>query len=610
MKVKTSNHISTLVKQLPTPTAFLDSNFMLLYASHSWLEHFNCTRNQYFGRCIRHLPQFSESQVVAQLKFCLEGQPQKLIFKGTYQDDQYRNYQFHCTPWYNDYENIIGIIIQAEDITRHLENEVRFEKLENLIKDQSELSKVGTWEYDVLSQRLVWSEMTKRIHEVPEDFQPDVDTAIDFYINGHERNTIAMLIHNGITKGQSWKIKSKIKTHKGKEKWVVTTGKPLHENNGVIRLVGTFQDITEKELAAQQIQEREQLLHTLIDNIPLNIYIKDLNSRKILVNKAECDFLGVPNAKQILGKCDHDLYDNETANQLREEDLEVIASNKPILSKEQLITKKGKQVPMLISKIPLKNLMGEVNAILGIGMDISTLKEKENELRSLINVTAKQNKKLLDFAHIISHDLRSHTANFSMLLEFLVQEQNESEKENIIKMLYKASDRLMETLENLNAVVAINTNANIEQESLDLHEKARGITKNLKNYIEKKEALVINKIRKGTMVKATPSYLENIIQSMITNAIKYSHPNRSPKIVLEAKKQENGTLFSITDNGLGIDLEKYGDKLFGMYKTFHNNTSRGIGLYLVKNQIEAMGGSITVHSKVGKGSIFNIVLDD
>ena len=398
---------------------------------------------------------------------------------------------------------------------------------------------------------------------------------------------------------------------KHNEKWVITTGKPLYDNDEVIRLVGTFQDITEKELAAQQIQEREQILHTLIDNIPLNIYIKDLNSRKILVNKAECDFLGVPNAKELLGKCDHDLYDNRTANQLREEDLEVIANNKAILSKEQWITtKKGNEIPMLVSKIPLKNLMGEVNAILGIGMDISTLKEKENELRSLINVTTKQNKKLLDFAHIISHDLRSHTANFSMLLEFLVQEKNENEKENIIKMLYKASDRLMETLENLNAVVAINTNTHIEKEPLNLYHKVRHITKNLKNYIEKKEALVINKIPKGTRVNAAPSFLENIIQSMITNAIKYSHPNRAPKIVLEAKKLENCTLFSITDNGLGIDLEKYGDKLFGMYKTFHNNTSRGIGLYLVKNQIEAMGGSVTVYSKVGKGSTFNIVLND
>jgi len=584
---------------------------MLLYASHSWLEHFNCTRNQYFGRCISHLPQFSESQVVAQLKFCLEGIPQKLIFKGTYQDHQFKNYQFHCTPWYNDNENIIGIIIQAEDITGHLENEVRFEKLENLIKDQSELSKVGTWEYDILTQGVTWSDMTKKIHDVPEDFHLNVDSAIDFYINGHERNTMAMLVHNGITKGQSWKVKSKIKTYKGQEKWVITTGKPLYENDEITRLIGTFQDITDKELAGQQIKEREQLLHTLIDNIPLNIYIKDLNSRKILVNKAECDFLGVPNAKQLIGKSDHDLYDEVMATKLREEDLEVIASNKPILSKEQMLsTKDGRKVPMLISKIPLKNLMGEVNAILGIGMDISTLKEKENELRSLIRVTSEQNKKLLDFAHIISHDLRSHTANFSMLLEFLVQEKDEKEKENIIRMLYRASERLMETLENLNVVVAINTNINIEQKRLDLNEKVTKITHNLKNFIQKKEALLINKIPKDTFIKAAPIYLENIIQNMITNAIKYSHPNRSPRIVLRAIKKRNTTVFSIQDNGLGIDLEKYGEKLFGMYKTFHNNTSRGIGLYLVKNQIEAMGGSINVSSKVDVGTTFNIVFND
>ncbi len=604
--------VNNLVKQLPTPTALLDTDFKLLHASHSWLEHFDCTRNQYFGKCISQLPQFIESQVLAQLKFCLEGTPQKLLFDTNASATQYKNYQFTCTPLYNENENIIGIILQAEDISSYLENEVRFEKLENLLKDQSEMTKVGTWEYHIATEELTWSNMTKKIHEVPEDFQPNVDAAIDFYISGHERNSIAMFFHNGMIKGQPWTTKSKIKTATGKEKWVITSGKPVHRGNQIIRLVGTFQDITEQEVAEQQIREREQILHTLIDNIPLNIYIKDLNSKKILVNKAECDFLGVPNPQELIGKSDYDFFDEEMATKLRDEDLEIIFNEKPVFSKERMVaTRAGKEVPMLVSKIPLKNLGGQIYAILGISMNISSLKEKENELRKLINVTSEQNKKLINFAHIISHNLRSHTANFSMLLEFLMQEQDDKEKEKLVNMLSQASQSLMETLENLNIVVDINTNINIEQEHLDLNEKIKQSLKALEAFLKQKKAKVKIDIPAGTTLKAAPAYLDNIILNVLKNAVIYAHPDRTPVINLTAKKEGDATVLSIKDNGLGIDLDKYGDKLFGMYKTFHNNKdARGIGLYIVKNQVEAMGGTIEVESKVGIGATFNIRLND
>ena len=106
---------------------------------------------------------------------------------------------------------------------------------------------------------------------------------------------------------------------------------------------------------------------------------------------------------------------------------------------------------------------------------------------------------------------------------------------------------------------------------------------------------------------SVPAYLESIILNLITNAVKYGSPSRSTKISLEASKGDKGITFSVKDNGLGIDLERYGDKIFGMYKTFHNNKeARGLGLYIIKNQIEAMDGFITVESAVDKGSIFKV----
>jgi signal transduction histidine kinase len=104
-----------------------------------------------------------------------------------------------------------------------------------------------------------------------------------------------------------------------------------------------------------------------------------------------------------------------------------------------------------------------------------------------------------------------------------------------------------------------------------------------------------------------PAYLDSILMNFITNAVKFRDPKREPEIRISTSVNEDYTILRIADNGLGIDLKKHGSKLFGMYKTFHENAeARGIGLYITKNQVEAMEGKITTTSKVGKGTTFNI----
>ena len=118
---------------------------------------------------------------------------------------------------------------------------------------------------------------------------------------------------------------------------------------------------------------------------------------------------------------------------------------------------------------------------------------------------------------------------------------------------------------------------------------------------------IINNISDDVHISAVPTYADSILMNFITNAVKYKSPDRDPIIELSTTRTNGYTVLSIKDNGLGIDLNKYGDKLFGMYKTFHNNDeARGIGLYITKNQIDAMDGKVTTTSEVGKGTTFNI----
>ena len=104
--------------------------------------------------------------------------------------------------------------------------------------------------------------------------------------------------------------------------------------------------------------------------------------------------------------------------------------------------------------------------------------------------------------------------------------------------------------------------------------------------------------------------MDSILLNLITNAIKYKHENRDPIIELKTRldfKDNDRVILEIKDNGSGIDLDKFGDKLFGMYKTFHyNKDARGIGLFITKNQIESLNGEISVESEPEIGTTFTI----
>ncbi len=607
-------HINSyLIRQLPTATVFLNKKFELVHASDKWIAAFGMADFEVIGKPIHKLFKEVSDVWMDAMKSCLKGEPgQKGVEGYASGDGQECWFEWTNLPWFDENENVIGIIISTEDITERVKRDLSYEKLEILLKDKSEIAQIGSWDYNVMTDRLQWCNMTRQIHEVSSDYEPNITSAVNFYKEGYSRNTISMAMFNAMEHKKPWCEKLEILSYTGKEKWVIAAGRPMFKNGNYIGLIGTLQDITPIVKSEIKTRESEHLLRTVIDNIPINVYIKDVESRKILVNKSECEFLEVTDPSKLLGKNDFDLYDAAFAQNSREEDLFVMNSQTPVLSRETVIIgMDGKATPFLSSKIPFNGADGQARGIIGISLDITNLKQQEAELRNLISVTSLQNKKLINFAHIISHNLRSHTANFSMLLDFLVKEKDEKEKEHIVGMLTSASNNLLETLENLNDVVAISSNTNIRKEYVNLNNKIDIVTKNLGGLIRSNKASIINNIPNDTEIQVIPAYIENILTNFFTNAIKYRKEDCDPEIVLSATTKDQYTVLSIKDNGLGIDLDKYGDKLFGMYKTFHyKKDAKGIGLYITKNQIEAMKGKIEVTSVVGEGSTFKIFFND
>lgn len=243
----------------------------------------------------------------------------------------------------------------------------------------------------------------------------------------------------------------------------------------------------------------------------------------------------------------------------------------------------------------------------GIMIDITEQKKAQKTLRDSFVLVNEQNKRLLNFSYIVSHNLRSHTSNIQAITELIDISEAEPERKELVHLLKRASNSLNETLMNLNQVVNIQTSINIHIEPLNLENYIDKTIVTLNEEIIAKNVLIKKNDSCDLIINYNPAYLESILLNIIFNAIRYSHPDKRPVIEINCFKENNQQVLQISDNGIGIDLDKHGKELFGMYKTFTDHTdSKGIGLFISKNQIDAMGGRITVSSVVNEGTTFSI----
>lgn len=271
------------------------------------------------------------------------------------------------------------------------------------------------------------------------------------------------------------------------------------------------------------------------------------------------------------------------------------------------IRKDGNLVWIKLTVSPLWLAGEEPSNHIAIIQDITKRKEAEFNLNKGYQMVTDQNRRLLNFSYIISHDLRSHTSNIQSLLNLYSLTEAEDEKETYIKLITKVSNSLNQTLYDLNEVVAIQSNVDIKLETLTVNKYLNQTVELLSFEISKKNAVIRKEVPENMQVNFNPAYFESVLLNLISNALRYSHQERNPEINVKAYQEDSGWVMEISDNGIGIDLDRHGDKLFGLYKTFTDRpNSRGVGLFITKNQIEAMGGKIEVESTPDQGTLFRM----
>jgi len=226
---------------------------------------------------------------------------------------------------------------------------------------------------------------------------------------------------------------------------------------------------------------------------------------------------------------------------------------------------------------------------------------------NLLNELAVQNTQLNDFANITSHNLRSPAGNITALISTIDDESAIEEYKTVFEMLKKVAQNLNDSLNQLIEVLHVKKNKIIEKESLNFYEIYSKTIESLQGEILNSKAVISANFENAASLVYSRIYLESIFHNLISNAIKYKDEARLPEINIHTEIKNNKLLLHVKDNGLGIDLERYGDKIFGMHQVFHKHpNAKGIGLFMTKTQIESTNGKISVASEVNKGTTFTV----
>ena len=282
-----------------------------------------------------------------------------------------------------------------------------------------------------------------------------------------------------------------------------------------------------------------------------------------------------------------------------------VMAGMPHGSEYRLITKDG-DLKWFREGINFIRQNGTIVSVIGIIVDITDLRNAKDNLQRSLDIVSKQNKQLMQFSYIVSHNLRSHIGNISSLCGLIKDPDTTADEQNVyVNHLYGISEILNDTMEGLNEVTHIQTTAELTVKPLYIKEFIDKTLAILSNIFAAKNAKIITEVNDTDVIDYYQPYLESVLLCFISNALKYSSPER--QLLLKVTYDESKRVLTFEDNGIGIDLEQHGDKIFGLFKKFTTNSdSRGIGLYIAKNQIEAMGGSVTVESTIDVGTVFKI----
>jgi len=509
-------------------------------------------------------------------------------------------------------EQIVGTACYTRNITERKKSELLIRANEARLAEAQSLAKIGNWEIDLVKLALLWSAQTSRIF----DFERDaIDLSHEVFlslVHPDDRKKVEDAFNYSFGRNLDKKavntIEHRIITKNGEEKTVEERWQILYDETGTaIKAVGTCQDITERKKSEQE----NKFKAVLLDTIGQAVLATDMLGTVTFWNKAATEIYGWT-WEEAIGANIIELTPSTQSKEDAEELMKKLSQGEGWSGEFYVRRKNGVQFPAYVFNSPVFDEFGIQRGIIGVSSDISERKENELERLKITNDLLQRNRDLEQFTFIISHNLRAPTANIIGITSILQSDSLSSEEHNeLLKALSTSVGGLDNIIKDINSILQVKKEVNEKKEHICFSKLVKDITVSIGNIIDKYQVRIESDFSNVDDFFSLKVYLHSIFYNLISNSIKYCKPGEHPLIEIKSKRESGKIVLTFKDNGLGIDLKTKGDKVFGLYKRFHSHVEgKGMGLFMVKTQVEAIGGKITVASELNKGTKFTIVLEN
>ena len=373
-------------------------------------------------------------------------------------------------------------------------------------------------------------------------------------------------------------------------------------------------ELNQTNIITLELDKQKEFYENILNKIPTDIAVFDANHRYVFVNPGAIknDEL----RQYIIGKDDFEYAayrnrDDTVAKLRRAQFQEAKSTGKEIRWQDSIKNAEGEVLTTLRRLFPVYDEKGALSLLIGFGIDITDRILMEEKQSALVKQLSAQNTQLLDFCNIVSHNLRGPLINMSMLVEFIEESADAEEQKLLVSKLNPVIESLNTTFNELVESIQIKQDLEIQSEKIKLKECLQRTLDGLEMEINKSRAKISIDFDEVPVIRYPPKYLSSIFHNLISNALKYHSPDRELRISVKAEKIQDRVILTVKDNGLGIDLIKHHDNVFKIGKVFHKHpNAKGLGLYMTKAQVDAMGGTVWVESLPDQGATFFVVFID
>lgn len=427
------------------------------------------------------------------------------------------------------------------------------------------------------------------------------------YLHIGTENVFMPMFNDALT-GKYTTLESYQKDIHGNSFWLRTKMYPIYDTlNELIGVTVLSENITDRKKIETQLEQSEERNRSLIENISDSIVLINDNWEMVYQSPSYVRTSGF-SFKEHKGKTVLDIMYPDDVQRGRKIIEKAKASPKTATPFQlRILHKKGHFIWI---EGTITNLLqnDSVKAYVLNYRDITLRKLMESERLKITSEILQRNRDLEQFAYIISHNLRAPVANIIGITDYLKDKDiDQAEKDQMSDGLIISARALDVVIHDLNTILQTKQEINEKKETVKFSEILENVKLSVATLIKNNQVVFYSDFSEIDEMVSLKSYMHSIFYNLVSNSIKFRQPEITPIIKIKSKLTENKIELIFKDNGVGIDLKKNSDQIFGLYKRFHTHVEgKGMGLYMVKTQVETLGGKISMESKPYKETKFII----